>query len=160
MEKSLPSWDHDPRNRRIDHGKDLCSGCRCVTRPYLAREARVLHEVHTLTHPEGRLHAGDLRTGGQGEAFSGPGASQRHTGNDQATSEKEAEFFAKEVATYLRDARTQGKADEIILIAEPRFLGHLRDKLDKTTMKCVTQTIDKDLSKASEEEIAQKLGWS
>lgn len=125
-----------------------------------ACEARVLREVHTLTHPEGRLHAGDLRTGGQGEAFSGPGASQRHTGNDQATSEKEAEFFAKEVATYLRDARTQGKADEIILIAEPRFLGHLRDKLDKTTMKCVTQTIDKDLSKASEEEIAQKLGWS
>jgi len=124
-----------------------------------AREARVLREVDTLTHPESRLHAGDLRTGGEGAAFSGPGSSQRQTGNDEATSEKQAAFFAKEVASYLRDARTQGKADEMILIAEPKFLGALRDKLDKPTLDCVTRTLDKDLSKASEEEIADKLGW-
>lgn len=122
-----------------------------------AREARVLREIETLTHPESRLHTGDLRTGGEGAATSG--ASQRQTGNEDATAEKQAMVFAKEVAGYLRDARTQGKADKFILIAAPRFLGQLREKLDKPTLDCVTQTLDKDLSKASEDEIADKLGW-
>ncbi|KAA0017208.1 host attachment protein [Salinicola corii] len=120
-----------------------------------AREARVLREIETLTHPESRMHTGDLRTGGEGSATSG--ASQRQTGNDDATSEKQAMFFAKEVAGYLRNARTQGKADKFVLIAAPQFLGQLRDKLDKPTLDCVIQTLDKDLSKASEEEIAGKL---
>ncbi|WP_251975989.1 host attachment protein [Salinicola avicenniae] len=123
-----------------------------------ARQANVLREVETLTHPEGRAHTGDLRTGGKGEATSGP--SQRQTGDDNATSDKQEMFFAKEVADYLRDARTQGKADEFILIAAPQFLGLLRDKLDKPTHSLVTKTLDKDLSKASEDEIASKLGWS
>ncbi|OLO05718.1 MULTISPECIES: host attachment protein [Salinicola] len=120
-----------------------------------AREARTLREIETLTHPESRLHTGDLRTGGKGEATSG--ASQRQTGNENATSEKQAMVFAKEVAGYLRDARTQGKADKFVLIAAPQFLGQLREKLDKPTLDCVIQTLDKDLSKASEEEIAGKL---
>ncbi|WP_110707160.1 host attachment family protein [Salinicola sp. CR57] len=120
-----------------------------------ALEARVLREIETLTHPESRLHTGDLRTGGEGSATSGP--SQRQTGNDNATSEKQAMFFAKEVAGYLRTARTQGKADKFVLIAAPQFLGHLREKLDKPTLDCVVQTLDKDLSKANEDEIISKL---
>ncbi|GHB12607.1 host attachment protein [Salinicola rhizosphaerae] len=122
-----------------------------------ARQANVLKEVETLTHAEGRAHTGDLRTGGKGEASAG--ASQRQTGNEDATSDKQEMFFAKEVAGYLREARTQGKADEFILIAAPHFLGQLRDKLDKPTQALVTKTVDKDLSKASEDEIAAKLGW-
>ncbi|OLO09346.1 hypothetical protein BTW08_02245 [Salinicola sp. MH3R3-1] len=120
-----------------------------------ARAAKSLQEIETLTHPESQLHTGDLRTGGEGSATSG--ASQRQTGNDNATSEKQALAFAKEVASYLRDARTQGKADNFVLIAAPQFLGQLREKLDKPTLDCVTQTLDKDLSKASEDEIAAKL---
>ncbi|MGM8851121.1 baeRF12 domain-containing protein [Salinicola halophyticus] len=120
-----------------------------------ARAAKSLQEIETLTHPESQLHTGDLRTGGEGSATSG--ASQRQTGNDNATSEKQAMAFAKEVAGYLRDARTQGKADNFVLIAAPQFLGQLREKLDKPTLDCVTQTLDKDLSKASEDEIAAKL---
>ncbi|WP_110689900.1 baeRF12 domain-containing protein [Salinicola endophyticus] len=122
-----------------------------------AREARVMREIETLTHPESQLHTGDLRTGGKGESTSGP--SRRQTGNEDTTSEKQAMFFAKEVASYLRDARTQGKADELVLIAAPQFLGQLRDKLDKPTLEMVTQSIDKDLSKASEADIAAQLGW-
>ncbi|MGQ7244733.1 baeRF12 domain-containing protein [Salinicola sp. V024] len=120
-----------------------------------SRAAKSLQEIETLTHPESQLHTGDLRTGGEGSATSG--ASQRQTGNDNATSEKQAMAFAKEVAGYLRDARTQGKADNFVLIAAPQFLGQLREKLDKPTLDCVTQTLDKDLSKASEDEIAAKL---
>lgn len=122
------------------------------------RQANVLREVETLTHSESRLHTGDLRTGGKGESTSGPG--QRQTGDDNATSDKHEMFFAKEVAEYLRDARTQQNMTDLILIAAPQFLGKLRDKLDKPTQALVTQTLDKDVSKASEDEIAKKLGWS
>ncbi|WP_110685713.1 host attachment protein [Salinicola aestuarinus] len=122
------------------------------------REANALREIEALTHSESRLHTGDLRTGGKGEATSG--ASQRQTGDDSATSDKHESFFAKEVAEYLRDARTKHNVEAFILIAAPQFLGELRDKLDKPTQALVTKTLDKDVSKASEDEIAKKLGWS
>ncbi|MCI0509843.1 protein required for attachment to host cells [Chromohalobacter marismortui] len=122
-----------------------------------AHQAGVVREVDTLIHPEGRLHTGDLRTGGKGEADDAASHSPRQSGNDEATMEKHAAFFAKEVADYLRQARTQGKADEFVIAAAPHFLGLLRQKLDKPTQECVIHTLDKDLSGASENELAEKF---
>ncbi|WP_163647904.1 host attachment protein [Modicisalibacter sp. 'Wilcox'] len=121
-----------------------------------AHAAGVMREVEDLVHPESREHIGDLRTGGKGE--SGGGAHLRQTGNADATLEKHAMFFAKEVAHYLKQARSQGKADHFVIIAEPRFLGQLRDKLDDATRKLVVKELDKDLSKATKEQIAETLG--
>lgn len=122
-----------------------------------AHQAGVVREVDTLIHPEGRLHTGDLRTGGKGESDDVVSHSPRQSGNDDATMEKHAAFFAKEVADYLRQARTQGKADEFIIAAAPHFLGLIRQKLDKPTQACVIHTLDKDLSSADEEELAEKF---
>ncbi|MBZ9558423.1 MULTISPECIES: host attachment protein [Modicisalibacter] len=123
-----------------------------------AYAAGKMNEVEDLSHPESREHTGDLRTGGKGESGGGGGANLRQTGNDDATSDKHAMFFAKEVAGYLKDARSQGKADSFVIIAEPRFLGLLRDKMDSNTRDMVVRELDKDLSKASKEKIAEALG--
>ena len=51
----------------------------------------------------------------------------------------------------------QGRADRFILIAEPRFLGALRDKLDHTTRDAVSREIDKDLTGQNADRIREKL---
>ncbi|WP_048308309.1 host attachment protein [Halomonas sp. PR-M31] len=121
-----------------------------------AHAAGNTQEIDNLVHPESREHTGDLRTGGEGAATSGSGQ-QHQTGDDDATSEKHAMFFAKEVADYLKNARSQGKADNFVIAAAPQFLGHLREKMDSNTRDMVIKEIDKDYSKASVEEITEKL---
>lgn len=123
-----------------------------------AHEVGAFKEIDQLDHPESQAHAGDLRTGGEGAEGSGAGhGNPRATGNQQATSDKHAAFFAKEVAEYLKAAYEKNHADRFILIAEPRFLGALRDKLDHTTRDAVSREIDKDLTKQSADDIRKKL---
>nr|WP_298414016.1 host attachment family protein [uncultured Halomonas sp.] len=122
-----------------------------------AHAANNTQEIDNLVHPESREHTGDLRTGGEGAAATGSSGQQRQTGDDDATSEKHAMFFAKEVADYLKNARSQGKADSFVIAAAPQFLGHLREKMDFNTRDMVAKEVDKDYSKASVEEITEKL---
>lgn len=124
-----------------------------------AHDHGALREIETLVHPESQQHTGDLRTGSRGEQGGGGATrSQRQTGSDDATPQKHAALFAKEVAEFLRQARTQGRADSFVLIAEPQFLGALRQKLDAPTRDQVVKEIDKNLSRADEGEIAKALG--
>lgn len=123
-----------------------------------AHEAGTLREIDSLVHAESRMHTGDLRTGGKGEQGGGSiSNSQRQTGNVEATADKHTALFANEVAEYLRKARTQGKAERFIIAADPQFLGSLRKRMDDETRNMVAKEIDKDLSKHSEKEIAEKL---
>ena len=121
-----------------------------------AHAAGNTREIDNLVHPESREHTGDLRTGGEGAATN-DGGQQRQTGNDDATLEKHAMFFAKEVADYLKNARSQGKADSFVIAADPKFLGLLREKMDSNTRDMVVKEVDKDYSKASLEEVIDKL---
>ncbi|MDI6004495.1 host attachment protein [Cobetia marina] len=121
-----------------------------------ARAAGKVTEVDSLVHPESRQHTGDLRTGGKGESSGGHG-SLHQTGDDGATSDKHQDFFAKEVAQYLKQAANDGKFDQLIIAAAPKFLGALRDKLDKPVAKLVSETVDKDLSHESADDIKQRF---
>ena len=123
-----------------------------------AHEVGTFKEIDQLDHPESQAHVGDLRTGGKGSEGSGAlHGNPRATGNQQATSDKHAAFFAKEVAEYLKSAHERNHADRFILIAEPRFLGALRDKLDHPTRDAITREIDKDLTKQNVDDIRKKL---
>lgn len=123
-----------------------------------AHEVGTFKEIDQLDHPESQAHVGDLRTGGKGSEGSGAlHGNPRATGNQQATSDKHAAFFAKEVAEYMKHNLEQRRADRFILVAEPRFLGALRDKLDPTTRDAVRREIDKDLTKQSADDIRKKL---
>lgn len=48
-----------------------------------------------------------------------------------------------------RSARVDNSMAKLIVVAPPKFLGLLREKLDNTTHKLVIHTLAKDLSKAS-----------
>lgn len=116
-----------------------------------------VQEVDTLLHAESREHPGDLRTGGSGGVDDSAGQGIRQSDKSVTTMQNEALIFAKEVAGYMRTARTQGKAEEFVVFSAPKFLGALREKLDDPTRKLIVKSVDKDISRDSAEEVATKL---
>lgn len=114
------------------------------------REALTLTEQESLVHAEGRLHEGDLVTDRPGaDVHESSSTSARSSGEEGAASKHENELFAKQVANHLYNARVDNSLEKLIVVAPPKFLGLLRDKLDGPTQKLVIHTLSKDLSKAS-----------
>lgn len=114
------------------------------------RDALTLIEQENLVHAEGRLHEGDLVTDSSGAETT---SSAARTADDGTASRHEKEMFAKQVVKRLYTARIENSLEKLILVAPPKFLGLLRDKLDAPTQKLLIHTLPKDLSKATLEDI-------
>ncbi len=114
------------------------------------RDALNLAEHESLIHAAGRLHEGDLITDSRGaDVHESTSTTSRSSGEEGAASQHENERFAKEVAQRLYSARVGNSMEKLIMVAPPKFLGLLRNKLDNATHKLVIHTLSKDLSKAS-----------
>ena len=114
------------------------------------RDALDLTEHDSLVHAEGRLHEGDLVTDRRGaDVHESASTSVRSSGEEGAATQHENELFAKKIAQRLYSARVDNSMAKLIMVAPPKFLGLLREKLDNTTHKLVIHTLAKDLSKAS-----------
>lgn len=103
-----------------------------------------LQERTVLTHPESRLHEGDLSTGGKGGDIHRLGKSSHETEPATTVMENEAEHFAVEIAGVLRDGRHKGAFEHLMLVAEPKILGRLREKMDSATRQTLFRTVDKN----------------
>jgi protein required for attachment to host cells len=119
-----------------------------------------LESVEELTDPEAhaagaefRYDAHGRRAGGAGQR--GPSSVTTSSGVD--VQHLEAEEFARRVAQRLEEAQQQHRYDELRIVAAPRFLGLLRKSLSGNVAKSVTEEIDKDLVKASNRELTERL---
>ncbi|HSP58862.1 MAG TPA: host attachment protein [Halomonas sp.] len=121
------------------------------------RDALKLVEQEDLVHAEGRLHEGDLVTDRGGEMHESSSATSRSYGEEGAATNHQDEIFAKQISERLYRARVENILEKLILVAPPRFLGRLRDKLDGPTAKRVIHTLAKDLSKDSLESIQKAV---
>jgi protein required for attachment to host cells len=65
-----------------------------------------------------------------------------------------AQAFARELADRLS---AKAPYDRLILVAPPRFLGELKAALPKSVAGRVILTVDKDLTRESDREIARRL---
>lgn len=107
-----------------------------------------LVEVAGLSHPESRLHDTDLSSDVPGRSFDSHG--QGRHGMEQATDphEREAQAFAVEIARHIDGAMQAGSFDSLVLIAAPKFLGHLRSRISKSAGEMVIGELDKNLVEA------------
>jgi protein required for attachment to host cells len=115
-----------------------------------------LEEIEDLSHSEGRLHDREITTdlpgkiksaGAGGHTFEQPTDPKKH----------EAEVFAHSVANYLEDAHNANKFKQLLIIAEPSFLGLLRNQLPEQIKRLVSFELDKNITKHSAEDIRQHL---
>lgn len=105
-----------------------------------------LQELESMVHPAGRLHDRDLVTDGPGRGFDRVGQGHHATDPGTAPGEHEAELFAVELARRLHKDRAEHRFDALVLVADPGFLGLLRNHLDDPTRKQVILEVDKNLA--------------
>lgn len=68
-----------------------------------------------------------------------------------------ADVFAKELAELVEHGRLQGLYDNLILIADPKFLGRIKSDLSLTTTKKLVGTLKKDLGSVMASELPRYL---
>lgn len=115
------------------------------------RDALTLEEKESLVHAEGRLHEGDLITDRRGgDVHESMSTTSRSSAGEEGTaSQHENALFAKQITQRLYTARTDNQISKLIVVAPPKFLGLLREKLDAPTQKLIIHTLSKDLTKAT-----------
>ena len=114
-------------------------------------------EQRDWLHPESRLHSRDLEHDRQGKTFSSHGHGQDDNQKHTEPKTREAHDFARELATYLNRARSNAEFESLSIVADPSFLGILREHLDEQTRAHVTREVSKNLTHASAEKIAEAI---
>jgi protein required for attachment to host cells len=117
-------------------------------------ELKLLHEVD---HPEGRLQNKDIDADRPARNRSAGSGKFSVYAREQEAKEHVSEVFAKKLTEMLDKSQTQNKFANLILVAEPHFLGLLRQNLKPPVAAKVCQTVNKDVAHFSDHELKQKL---
>jgi protein required for attachment to host cells len=112
------------------------------------------HFEQRLTDEEGSLAESELDSDRPGRGFSSATGTIRHALDHRfARHETEARRFANRVAARLGELQRSGRLAELVLVAEPHFLGLLRDSLDRATHATVTGEVPREYLQGSDAEV-------
>lgn len=114
--------------------------------------------LHVLNNPLGREKNRSLTTDKPGWArsrFSSPASTHALTG-EKNQHEIAALQFAREIARFLEAKLIARRFDELLIVAEPKMLGRIRQMLPKVLVK-QAQWLKKDFGKLSAHQIGQSL---
>jgi protein required for attachment to host cells len=113
--------------------------------------------IERIEHPEGRQKDGELVTDRPGRAFDsgGPGRSRYET--EETPHDHVAAVFARELAERIERGRIDGRYDELVLAAEPRFLGKLRAALSPAASKLVVASFPTSIAQLADHEIVERV---
>jgi protein required for attachment to host cells len=103
-----------------------------------------LQEIRDFTHPEARLHEGDLVTDKDGRDR-GPSAAHG-MGSEHVHKHDGAERFAATVCAELDAARASGIFKKLYIVAAPTFLGLLRKHQSNALKQAIGGEVDKNLA--------------
>lgn len=118
----------------------------CQAKIYHAVKPFKLEEIAFFEHPESRLHNQDLVTSKPGRTFQSGGVTRHAYETDVSPKQAEAIKFAIEIAHHLSSAESKGEFGRLYVIAEPSFLGLLRQHTNPQTQKTIVAEIPKDLT--------------
>ena len=123
----------------------------------IEKQGRELSLVQELSHARGRLRDREVDSDRHGRSSSRTGAASHSFGQPESPHEHDAKSFARELAGSLRQGRMEGHYQRLVLIAEPHFLGLLRQALDDVTARLVAATVGKDLTHVDLRQLAPHL---
>jgi protein required for attachment to host cells len=112
-----------------------------------------LTEVEDYAHTASRMHAQELTSDLPGRAFDSGGQGRHAMGQKTSPSEREHVEFARTIGQRIEAGRLGGDFENLILVAPPEFLGHLRKNQDSVTREKVVLEIGKNLVTKDAEDI-------
>ena len=117
--------------------------------------------IATLKNPLGKERNRSLsydKPGFSKAKFGGTSNTHSLTG-EKDPHEDAALSFAKEIRDYLKEQTHQNKVDELLVVAEPKMMGRIRENLPKDILnKC--KWLSKDLGHVPDTEIPRAIGLS
>jgi protein required for attachment to host cells len=119
--------------------------------------AGALQELEVLTHPEARLRARELVSDRPGRTFDSKGAGRHAKEAPVGPKRHEAMVFAGRIADRLEAGRVAHAFDRLALVAAPKFLGLLRERLTPQVRARIVHEIAKNLSRRGAETIAARV---
>jgi protein required for attachment to host cells len=116
-----------------------------------------LEEVLDLVSSSSGLKNQDINADRPGRTFDSGGQGRHALGPSVDPANQEAIRFAKDVSMQLDAARKNRAFEQLYVIAEPRFLGHLRAAFHRPLQDVVAAEISKDWTSQSSDEIRQRM---
>ena len=90
-----------------------------------------------------------------GRAFDSFGSGRHAMAGNETGRRHEIRQFARQLADYLNAAIAANEFDNIVLIASPAFLGHVRAELSGPAQRAVVHEAARDLTDLDEDQIRQ-----
>ena len=116
-----------------------------------------LEEIDALAHSEGRLHDREMTSDLPGKIKNVGGIGGHALEQPTDPKKHEASNFAHHIAHYLEEALNEKKFQQLLIIAEPSFLGMLRNHLSEQIKKLVCFELDKNITTHSVDDIRKHL---
>lgn len=119
-----------------------------------------LEELEDIAHTEGRLYDREITSDlpGRMRYTSSAGNVGGHAYDPASNPKKhEANNFARSIAQHLEEALNENKFAQLVIIAEPSFLGMLRNNLSEQVKKTVCLELDKSITTHSAADIRGHL---
>lgn len=105
-----------------------------------------LREFSDMVHPESRVHEADLTRNDPGTTRNRVGQGVYGMRSRHSPHEQESIRFAKEVVQRLEQGRNAHEFERLVIAAEPKFLGLLRNAMPSELRDMVTNEISKELT--------------
>jgi protein required for attachment to host cells len=119
-----------------------------------------LELLTTLENPEGKLKEQELASDRPGRSFSTGGVFHSAFSAQQSQREHIVEGFMRMVSDYLEQHALKGEYQSLILVAEPKALGRLREMLGPNASNKVVGSMPKDLVHADLGELKTQIEGS
>ena len=113
--------------------------------------------VERFTDPQAHLTESELVSDRPGRSFSHSGGGVvKHAYEPRVNHHEEAAIrFARKLAEELETAQRNGRFDELVLVAEPHFLGLLRGALPPASRELIKHEVRREYAQGSPEEIRE-----
>ena len=125
---------------------------RAEARIYQDRPKHGFEFVQRMENPEGKMSESELDSDRPGRSFSSArGASISHSLDQTAIRhETVAKRFAAMLAKVLESSVREGKFSELVLVAEPHFLGLLRAAIPASVRDRIGHEINREFAQGSD----------
>lgn len=105
-----------------------------------------LREIDALLNPEGRLHEHDLVEDAAGRRGARPTQAKRSAFGGETARRHRAEDFAAAVCKRAARGLRETGAERVYLVAEPEFLGLLRQRMGRALERRVAGAVAKSVT--------------
>jgi protein required for attachment to host cells len=112
--------------------------------------------VQELSFPKGRAQNREIDTDRSGMIASKQNPEQHPFDPEEKAHQHLGEVFSKQIADLLEKERGRSTFDQVVLIAEPKFLGMIKAQLSQSTLKTLLATIGKELDERQENHLLER----